>query len=436
MSSRAAADSLRRELDACREHAARLEKRLQLAMEDQQRQEHINDNQRALLYKVNKEYEVLLERNKALADELHSKNVHLSGIIERAPAPVITMDAELRVTSCNPRATEFFNLESAPCAELDSLFPLEFSHKLQRFSRYALRMGKPVVFEALYASPGDGKGRMLELTVFPVPRGAGQAADLCCVVQDLSPVREELAERFAQAQLVELGALSAGIAHEVNNPINGVINYLQLCQDTLPMLEIRDADVLAQSLEQAQNLAGRVAAVVHAILGMAAPRTDEVSSFSIGEAVGEALLLLRYQLRRNSIALRQELPDELPLLEAKRVEIVQIIQNLVINAIQAHAASPPGHAKGIWISCSAAPDERALELIVRDNGPGIDAEQIPRLFHPFVTTREDGTGLGLYLSQKYARSNGGDIAAANAPNGGAAFTLSLPLAPDTDTART
>lgn len=418
---------LQHELDACRQQLNRLEKRLQLAQEDQQRQEHINDNQRALLYKVNQEYENLLERNRQLTEELHGKNIHLSGIIDNTPTPILTLDATLQVVSCNPRAMEFFDLESEPCKHMGSFFPLEYTRKLERFGLHALEQGKAVTLETLYAPPGQSAeaNRLLELTLFPIPRMKDHKAALCCLVHDLSPVREALAERIMQAQLVELGALSAGIAHEVNNPINGVMNYLQLCQDLVAMGELAEGQ-LEQNLLQAQNLAARVAGVVHAILNMAAPQNEPLTSFSISEVVDEALLLLYYQLRRNSIVLDLQLPPNLPDIEGKRVEVVQIIQNLLINAIQAHAETSNAGGKTIRIACHPHLEHGALDITVSDNGPGLNQELLSRLFHPFVTTREQGTGLGLYLCMQYAKSNGGTIVAANAPQGGAQFTLTLP----------
>lgn len=432
MSSNRSSGEFATELDECRTLVARLEKRLALALEDQRRQEHINDNQRALLYKVNQEYEELLERNRLLTDELHCKNLYLSGIIEKTPSPMFTLDASLQMASCNPAAMTFFGLRHGISCRLSDVFEHNLARKIRDFAGYVLANDSPVIFEALYEPHGleekepQQSSHMLELNLFPVPHVSGQEGGVCCLVRDLDPVREELAERVMQAQLVELGALSAGIAHEVNNPVNGVLNYLQLFQDVVSMHPESPAE-LAEHVQKAQTLAGRVAEVVQAVLTVVAPGSQPAREFRLDEALDQALLLLRYELRRNNIALHVDLEDSLPMLVGRPVEVAQIVQNLVVNAIQAHAQSPAERQKAVWLEASLDLKASQMHLCVRDNGPGLDPESLPRLFHPFVTSREQGTGLGLYLSMKYARQYGGSITAANAEQGGAVFTVSLPL---------
>lgn len=425
-------------LQQCREQIARLEKRLALLQEDQQRQEHINDNHRALLYKVNKEYEELLARNKGLADELHCKNLYLSGIIERSPTPMFTLDGMLRLASCNPRALQFFGLESVQCSALEDIFPKQVCDMLRRHADSAMAEDGTVVFKAYYdASPlqetgGQGvQSRLLEFTLFPVPHVSGEEAGLCCLVHDLNPAREELAERIMQSQLVELGALSAGIAHEVNNPINGVMNYLELCLDSVSRKETPPVLELAEYLEQAQKLAGRVVGVVRVMLGMAGQQNEQPAECNIEEVLEEALLLLRFELRCNGIKLHMPDVAQAPPIVCRRLEIVQILQNLVINAIQALTGAPQDKQRGVWLDCVLDEEDKTMRISVRDNGPGLEAEQIPRLFHPFVTTKKQGTGLGLYLSRQYVLRNGGDIVAANHPGGGAVFTVTLPVSNET-----
>jgi len=423
-------------LQQCREQIARLEKRLALLLEDQQRQEHINDNHRTLLYKVTREYEVLLEHNKRLAGELHCKNLYLSGVIERSPTPMFTLDAALRLASGNPRTVQFFGLELSQGRVLEDVFPPQVCEMLRCHAQRAMANDSVEVFKTYYdastlqeAGRQDAQSRLLEFTLFQVPHVSGEEAGLCCLAHDLNPAREELAERIMQSQLVELGALSAGIAHEVNNPINGVMNYLELCLDFIPQQQTPQEQELAEYLQRAQKLAGRVAGVVQAMLGMAGQRDEQPTECSIEGILEDALLLLRYELRRNDIELHLGDGVSLPPFVCRRLEIVQILQNLVINAIQAHAGAPQDQdaQRAIWLDYGLDQKGKALRITVRDNGSGLEAGQMSRLFHPFVTTKEQGTGLGLYLSRQYAQRNGGDIVAANAPAGGAVFTVTLPL---------
>lgn len=403
---------------------ATLEKRLQLQQEDQRRQERINDNHRNLLFKVNVEYEALLEKHERLAEELHYKNAHLSGIFENATFPLLTFDGDLQLMTFNQRAVALLegNEPFQEGAPLDALIPHELFRKVGEFAALSQAEGAPKIFDSVLRT--HGADHWLEITLFPLSQQKGGKSDFCCIVRDQTAVREELATQIMEGQLFEYGALMASIVHEINNPLNGIVNYLELLLDNE-----QDADSRVL-LKEAVKLTARVTKIGRAMLVNIGDASDsEVLAFSLASVVDDALLLLRHELRRCRVELVRDFPNDDELFCGRQVELLLIVQNLMLNAIQAlEGYTQPENARHqIRVGYAFPSDADECRLYVRDNGPGIEPRDLPRIFHPFFTTKESGkgTGLGLYISRKLAHKQGWSLDVQTAASG-TTFTLRMP----------
>jgi len=218
-----------------------------------------------------------------------------------------------------------------------------------------------------------------------------------------------------------VGQLVSGVAHELNNPLAGVLAYSQLL---LSMDVAEDAET-RQALETIHHEASRAAKIVSNLLTFARQQPAERTDASLNSIVSDTLALRRYALRAAGIELEVALDAELPRTWADPFQLQQVILNLVGNAEQALAE---------WlgprrIRVSTRHEDGNIVVSVSDTGPGVTDEERDRIFNPFFTTKPvgQGTGLGLSISDGIARQHGGRIRVESVPGHGATFELRIPV---------
>jgi PAS domain S-box-containing protein len=257
---------------------------------------------------------------------------------------------------------------------------------------------------------------------------------LIFIVRDLSARRRLEAEReemrqqlYQTAKLASLGELSAGVAHEINNPLNGVINFAQLLKDESAGRTDFESGMIDGIIEEG----GRIASIVRGLLTFARHDEQPVGRVSFGEAVASSLALFGRQFEKDGIRVETEVPGDLPPVRANQTRLRQVVLNMVSNAHHA-LKSRGGDADDKLFRISARRVERGGREFVRaefyDNGVGIMPEVLERVFDPFYTTRRDsgGTGLGLSISFGIIREYGGTIRAESEPGEFARFIIELP----------
>lgn len=227
-------------------------------------------------------------------------------------------------------------------------------------------------------------------------------------------------------KLDSLGTLAAGVAHEINNPIHGILNYVQLLKRGLPVEREREF------AEEIEREAKRVAEIVRHLLYFG--RADEAHTMAadVREIVNDTLVLLRGPLREDKITLDVKVDDDARDIVCRIQQLQQILMNLVTNARDALNRRSPERtsAKRIEIRVRAlrsSPDWIRFEVV--DNGDGFDAETAERVFDPFFTTKGEGTGLGLSISHGIARAHGGAMSCDSEPGKRTAFRVDLPCTP-------
>ncbi len=231
-------------------------------------------------------------------------------------------------------------------------------------------------------------------------------------------------EQLAQVRhLSTVGELAASIAHEINQPLAAVAAYAGAALRWLlrdpPDLE-RARDALQRTIQEGER-AGEIVSRVRALVKKAPPRTEAVD---IDEVILEVLDLSRSELQRNGISLRTQLPTGKPLVRGDRIQLQQLVLNLVLNAVEA-MSEPCNALRELSISSRR---EGANEIVVevRDSGHGLLPETLERIFDPFFTTRPDGMGMGLSISRSIVVAHRGRLwAVPNEPRG-AVFRFTLP----------
>jgi PAS domain S-box-containing protein len=255
----------------------------------------------------------------------------------------------------------------------------------------------------------------------------GEARAVFGVFQDITE-REALRERVErQERLVTTGTFAAGVGHEINNPLAYVGANIDYALDELRGLSpAPPAAKLAELLEvlgDAREGAERIAAVVRGLRSFAREGAA-VEPTDVNAAVDTAVELAMRELRGRVTVTRRL--GEVPRVMAREERLSQVVANLLANAAQAFASADPG-ANRVAVRTALAPDGRVV-LEVEDNGPGIAADVLPRVFDPFFTTRPvgHGTGLGLSICHSIVTSLGGEITCATAPGRGTVFRVALP----------
>jgi two-component system NtrC family sensor kinase len=268
------------------------------------------------------------------------------------------------------------------------------------------------------------------LTATPLINQEGHAVGRVLVARDitrqtrLEAERAALRERLAQSEkLASLGQFVAGIAHEMNNPLQGVLGHLEL------LIEVTEAArPVRRELKQIYQDADRAAKIVRNLLVFTGSHRMTRKRLQVDRVLTRALASRRASLQRANIDVTRSQATELPWVVGDPLLLQQALLNILINA--EHAVVEGGGARRIEVASSTDDSRARVSLTVRDTGPGIPPDVLPRIFDPFFTTKEvgQGTGLGLAITYGIVQEHGGTISASNAPDGGAVFRLDLPSA--------
>jgi PAS domain S-box-containing protein len=268
------------------------------------------------------------------------------------------------------------------------------------------------------------------VTMTPLINAAGMPTGHVLVARDithetrLEAERAALRERLGQSEkLASLGQFVAGIAHEMNNPLQGVLGHLELMIETS-----EEARPLRRDLRRIYHEADRAAKIVRNLLVFAGSRRMARRRMRITRVVSRAVSSRMASLKRGAIEVVREQPDDLPAVSGDPLLLHQAFLNIIINA--EHAILGTGQPGRIEIRSWHDAARSQVVTTVRDTGPGIPAAVLPRIFDPFFTTKEvgQGTGLGLAITYGIVQEHHGTISAANAGDGGAIFTIALPAA--------
>jgi len=236
----------------------------------------------------------------------------------------------------------------------------------------------------------------------------------------LGKLRSELAH---VARVTSLGALTASIAHELNQPLSGVVTNASTC---LRMLagDPPNIDGARETARRTIRDGNRASAVITRLRALFSKKDASIEPIDLNEAIREVIALSLGELQRNRVVLRTELADDLPVVMGDRVQLQQVILNLCLNASEA-MRNVHDRPRDLAIR-TAREDGNHVRLTVQDAGVGFEAESLDRLFDAFYTTKNDGMGIGLSVSRSIIESHQGRLWAAQNDGPGATFSFSIP----------
>jgi two-component system sensor kinase FixL len=359
----------------------------------------------------------------------------LQALLEAAVDAIIMIDLGGQILAMNRAAEKLFgySAEEALGRNIGLFMPKAMAAEHdQHLARY-IATGEARVI---------GRGREVEAcrrdgSTFPAHLSVGRVPNSDPVrfigfVHDLTQRREaEEQSRLSQARLAQvarfaaMGEMAAGIAHELNQPLSAIATYAQACDR---MLDGADPDLpeIHAALKQISAQAMRAGEVIRRLRHMVSNRQTDRSILPVDEVVQELATLANTDARNASVELVFELARGDDRVSIDRVQVQQVLLNLLRNAIEALEGLGP-ERRTITIGTRHLEDEE-IEIFVRDRGPGVPQETVDRMFDPFYTTKRTGTGLGLAISRTIARAHRGTLGHRPNPQGGAEFFFRLPRA--------
>ena len=235
-------------------------------------------------------------------------------------------------------------------------------------------------------------------------------------------IHEDITERNV-ARVATLGEMTASISHEINQPLGAVVNNASACLRWLAAQNLEEARQSAMLVVADGHRAGEIIARIRALAKKAPARKDW---FDVNETIREVIALARSEVQGNRVSIKTQLAGDLPPMLGDRIQLQQVLLNLLMNAIEAMRGNDEG-PRELWVGSERVESMDVL-ITVRDSGAGLDAQSLDRLFEAFYTTKPEGLGMGLAISRSIIEAHRGRLwATANAPHG-AVFHFTLPTA--------
>ncbi len=337
---------------------------------------------------------------------------HYEQIVHSLTSGVIAVDGNGVLTIVNPMASAHLSLDPT---SLRVGRPIEESPELAGFAeimREMMETREPVIRRELVIDDGRGK-RIIGMTS-SLMQGPDTSSGAVFLFTDLTEVRRLEHAAAVNRQLAQLGELTAGVVHELRNPL-GVISGMA----ELLMRRLEQDETLHQRAATIFEEAAQLEALVNQFLGFAKPFSIESSRCAPEQVAGRAESLCRPVAGQRSVEMEVSVEEETGEFQADAVKLAQALSNLLRNAIE---VSPPGGR----VSLALRRDHGEMVFRVEDEGPGIHLEEGEDLFSPFFSRKESGTGLGLAVANRIATAHGGTIQYGNRPSGGAWFELRVP----------
>lgn len=374
-------------------------------------EEEAASHDRGVLLALGRQLGTAAENLTAIDSLLRQMRV-LETIVEGITDPLALMDASCAVLTVNQAARQltseltdgartdgnmlaiFFDPAAGNCPMLD-----------------AIRRGAPDQREV--ELPG---GRSFSLSMYPVRSEEAQTDRVVVYVRETTMEKRMRAQVWHSEKMATVGKLTAGLAHEINNPLGVILCYAGLLRQTITEpQQSADLDIIERHTRQAQR-------VLQELLNFARPKTAGSGTSDACAVAASVREVFSVQAAKKHVRLVLESPTGPLYVRLGIGELEQVVSNLVINALDA-VSEEEGE-----IVVRVAPDNGNVKIVVEDNGPGVSAEDAPHIFDPFFSTKAFGSGTGLGLAVVYgmARDIGGEVGVERSLLGGARFVVSLP----------
>ena len=374
------------------------------------------------------------DQDAALDAELRDREARLDAVLQTAVDGIITIDERGIIESVNAATELIFGYGAAELVgrPIEMLMPEPYRSAHASYMRAYLETGVPRIIglgREVEALRRDGTTFPADLAISEFEAGGrrlftGILRDLTARKSAEAEAKRRLDELAHASRLSEMGEMTSGIAHEVNQPLAAIVSFAKAC------LRMMDGDtarpeVIRDALEQIAEQAQRAGKIVHHLRQFARKGEVEHGPVDVNETLLGVLSLVQHEARTRHVRVALELDPGLPPVKANRIQIEQVALNLVRNGVEAMVEG--GGAERVLGVRTALTGDGAIEVVISDSGVGVGEDVRARLFETFFTTKASGVGVGLSISRSLVESHGGRLWAAEAPGDGAAFHFTLPL---------
>jgi PAS domain S-box-containing protein len=391
---------------------------IRYALERGQEQEALRRAHVELENRVRERTAELVEANEALRNSQHL----LQGILDHSTAMISVKDLQGRYMLVNHGYERLFhsNSEALVGKTIHDLLPAEHARRVHATDQRVIASGK--VLEAEETIPHDDGLHTYIVIKSPLRDGEGKPYAVCSIATDITEWKRLQADLTRASRVSSLGELSASLAHEINQPIAAAVTNANTCLRWLSRDEpnLVEARAAASRIVQDGTRAGEIIKRVRLLFNKDAPQRELID---LNEIIREMMLLLHSEAAQFAAFIRTELAGDLPQVMGDRVQLQQVLMNLMMNGIDAMKDMDGRRELTIHSLCG---EDGQVSISVSDTGVGLPPEQADKIFDAFFTTKTHGTGMGLRISQSIIESHGGRLWAADNPPRGTRFCFTLP----------
>ena len=374
---------------------------------------------------------------------LVEREARLRSILETAPDAIIVIDERGIVESYSTAAERLFGFLAAEVVgrNVSMLMPAPYRERHDGYLENYRRTGERRIIgigRVVVGQRKDGTTFPMELSVGEVVANGrrlftGFIRDLTERQLNENRMQELQAELLHMSRLSDVGQMASAIAHEINQPLTAVLNYVQAARRILEDADLNVPPKANDAMDKAVAQAARASDIIRNLRSFIQKGESDRRIEDLNKVVGEAIALGLVGVRETGISVHLELSGEPLLVFVDKVQIQQVVFNLVRNSIEAMTeAGPPRRLRVVTRLCSESADGQMVEVVVEDSGPGLAPEIRSQLFQPFMTTKEKGMGLGLSICHSIVESHGGRIGVEPNIDRGVSFRFTIPLADDED----
>jgi two-component system sensor kinase FixL len=361
-------------------------------------------------------------------------SAELRALLDAAVDAIVMIDEQERITTFNVAAERLFGYKAAEVIGKDVALLMPEPHRsghhgyVRRYvetgERHIIGIGRETE-----ARRADGQTFPISLTVGEARSPTGLR--FVAIIRDLTAQRAaELSARSLELRLSQvgrfnlMGEMAAGIAHEINQPLSAIATYAQAAKRIIghEPPDIATLMDICKKIDEQALRAGRVLENLRKFI-----RKQEIQSepIDVNRAIADVLNLIEADARAEGLRVAVQLEEGLPAVNANAVQLQQVVLNLTRNAVDAMRDFAGGKERGIVIKTQRM-ERGGVRISVVDHGPGVSRQLGDNIFHPFVTTKRSGLGVGLAISRTIVQAYGGSLTYRDNPAGGAIFVVELP----------